>query len=260
MTSLQIALRLNAASCLGFGVVFVAVPGPTAAFLGTMPETLVLPIGAVLVLNGLHLAWASTRVRPIWPEILWFSLGDMLWWLASLGLLALGIWITSPAGTVAAWGTALLVAGLGLWQMLEVGRARTGLPAKAHLARIGQSWLGLPLWVKVWLFGLNAVFLLAVAFIPSEMARVVLTGYVASGPLLAGIAFAQGGLSRLAGLGHLVPWLPMLIWLGTNPSTGPAAAYAAMVIACTGICLAFDVYDTARWLRGERAVIGLEAQ
>ncbi len=260
MTSLQYALRLNAASCLVFGAVFAAIPQWVAVFLGSPPAWVILGIGIALLLNGAHLFFASLRRRPVWGEILWFSIGDMIWWLGALGLAATRTWVETPGGTVAAWAVAIVVAGLGLWQLTELGRARTGLGARPHLARIGRSWMGLPLWVRLWLFGLNGVFLAALAFVPSDMARVVLTGYVASGPLLAAFALAQGGLTRAAGLGHLLPWVPMLGWLAADFPAGAQGVYAGVLAVCAAICLGFDVYDTARWLKGERAVIGLLAQ
>lgn len=256
MTSLQFALRLNAASCIVFGTAFVLFAPEVSGFLGTMPDPLLFALGLVLLVNGGHLAWASVRERPIWGEVLWFSLGDMFWWLGSLALLATGFWISTPAGIFGAWAIAIAVGFLGLWQLVEFGRARTGLSKDAHFRRVGRSWLALPLWVKLWLFGLNGVFLFAFAFVPSDVARVVLTGYAASGPLLAGFALAQGGLTRLAGVGHIVPWVPMLVWLGLNFPAGETKSYVIVLFATVLICLLLDTVDTARWLSGERAVIG----
>ena len=166
----------------------------------------------------------------------------MIWWLGTLGtlgtlgLLATNAWIETPSGRAVVWAVAIVgaiveaivgaivVLMLGLWQLIELGRARTGLTAKAHLARIGRSWMGLPLWVKAWLFGLNAVFLAALAFLPSDFARVVPTGYVASGLLLAAFALVQGGLTRLTrlswGWGICCPgWR---CWAGWRPICPPA--------------------------------------
>lgn len=256
MTSLQLALRLNAASCLGFGAVFVLFAPGVSRLVGTVPVPVLLALGVLLLVNGGHLVLASLRTRPIWGEVLWFSLGDMTWWLGSLGLLATGLWITTPAGIIGAWVIASAVSCLGLWQLAELGRARTGLARQAHLRRLDRSWRALPRWVKLWLVGVNAVFLVALAFVPSDAARVVLTGYVASGPLLAGFALAQGGLTRLAGVGHILPWVPMLVWLGLNVPAGNAQLYTVILSATVVICLLFDIVDTARWLRGERAVTG----
>lgn len=257
MTSLSRALRLNAASCLGFGALFAILPGRTAAFLGDVPPVVFGGLGLALLVNGIHLAVASRRSHPRPAEILWFSIGDLAWWAATLGLLAAGIWITSPMGVVAAAIVALVVAGLGVTQLFLLGRHRSGLSAQAHLRRIGRSWWSLPTWVKAWLFALNALFLASPAVLPWAEARVVLIAYAASGPLLAGFAAFDGGLSRAMGIGHLVPWSPLLVWLATGIAVGdgPGSGFAQVLLVATAACLALDLADIVRWLRGERAIM-----
>ncbi len=48
-------------------------------------------------------------------------------------------------------------------------------------------------------------------------------------------------------------WLT--IWIGSSEAHGLALVYVVFVAAMTAICLAFDVYDLWRWVRGERAII-----
>ncbi len=259
MTSLTFFLRLNAASCLCFGALLIIFPGGTSALLGSAPPTVLVGVGALLLANGGHLLFASMRTRPIPAEILWFSVGDMAWWLATLVLIAERIWIYTPVGITLALLVAMGVAGLGLGQLFHLGLNRSGLPGGEHWRRIGRSWLSLPLWVKIWLFALNAVFLLSPIFLPWEAARIVLISYVASGPLLGAFAVFEGGLARSMGLAHLVPWVPMLVWLAIWNSNsdlhGLTLGYATLLAAMTAICLAFDVYDVWRWVRGDRAII-----
>jgi len=259
MTSLAFVLRLNAASCIGFGALFALRPGAIGDVLGSMPPVMLAGIGVGLLINGAHQLLASMRTRPVPAEILWFSLGDLAWWLATLGLIAAKIWITTSVGIELALVVALWVAGLGCVQLFLMGIERSGLTAAEHWRRIGRSWQSLPLWVKVWLFGLNAAFLLSPAFLPWETACVVLFAYLASGPLLFGFAVFEGGLTRATGLGHLVPWTPMLVWLViwivTGQGDSPAVSYAAMLAGVTFVCLAFDVFDLWRWGRGDRGVI-----
>lgn len=189
----------------------------------------------------------------------WFSLGDLAWWLATLSLIAAGTWITTPVGITLALGVAFCVAGLGCAQLFWLGLDRSGLTGREHWRRIARSWLSLPLWVKVWLLVLDAVFLSAPALLPTNVAGVVLLAYLASGPLLLGLVVLEGGLTRVLGLGHLVPWTPMLVWLviwmADAEVDGLTMSYAATLAAVTSICLAFDVYDLWRWSRGERGII-----
>jgi len=259
MISLAFVLRLNATSCLSFGALFMTNPSGVSSVLGNASPAVLVGLGAVLLVNGAHLLLASIRTRPFTAEILWFSMGDMAWWLATLTLIAAGVWITTPTGIALALLVALCVAALGLGQLLHLGRDGSGLRGRAHWRRIGHSWLSLPLWVKIWLFALNAAFLLSPVFLPWEAARIVLIAYVASGPLLGAFAVFEGGLTRAMGLAHLVPWVPMLVWLtiwiGSSEAHGLALGYAALLASMTTVCLAFDVYDLWRWARGEREIL-----
>ena len=49
MASLNLILRLNAASCLGFGTVFLVGSGTVSAFLGTVPPQVLVAIGVGLM-------------------------------------------------------------------------------------------------------------------------------------------------------------------------------------------------------------------
>lgn len=259
MTSLSLILRLNAASCFGFGLVFTILPDATATLLGTAPSGVVFGLGALLLGNGGHLALSSLRQKPVEAEILWFALGDMAWWLASLSLIAAGVWITTPLGAVLALSVATFVAAIGVAQLLALGRQRSGLSVSGHLWRIGQSWMSLPDWVKVWLFLLNAAFIAAPVLLPWNEARVVVIAYVASGPLLLAFAALAGGLTRAMGLGHIVPWGPLLVWLAPQAALlGEASTpslYAALLALVILVCLIFDFYDVFRWWKGEREIM-----
>lgn len=259
MTSAALILRRNAASCLGFGVLLLSTPRGVSFALGSAPPAVLVGLGVVLLINGAHLLLASMRARPIAAEILWFSMGDMAWWLATLSLIVAGVWITTPTGIALALLVALCVAGLGLAQLFQLGSSRSGLAPREHWRRIGHSWMSLPMWVKIWLSALNATFLLSPVFLPWEAASVVLTAYAASGPLLGAFATLEGGLTRAMGLAHLVPWVPMLgwltIWMIGSEASGLALSYAAFLAMATVICLSFDTYDLWRWIYGERAII-----
>lgn len=111
-------LRINAASCLGFGLGFILFSTAIGKFLGAFPPGLIFWLGVVLALNGLHLVWASLR-RPSVIEIRYFALGDFLWVALSLVIVAAGGWITSTGGVLVTLIVALGVGTLGVlqWQM-----------------------------------------------------------------------------------------------------------------------------------------------
>lgn len=258
MTSLALVLRLNALSCLGFGTLFIFWPTAVSNVIGNMPPIVLTLLGAVLVVNGVHLMAASLRRKVIWAEILWFSMGDLIWWLATLALIAFDVWVTTSLGITLAIAVAIGVTTMGVTQLFLLGVERSGLSAGAHWRQIGRSWLALPGWVKLWLFALNIVFLLSPVFLPWWIANVVLVSYVASGPLLLAYAVYGGGLTRIMGIGHLVPWLPLLVWLfivAMPTSNAMNLGFLWLLTVMTVVCLAFDVYDVWRWLRGDREIL-----
>jgi hypothetical protein len=132
---------------------------------------------------------------------------------------------------------------------------------------IGASWLSMKTWIKVWLFGVNGIFLAALAFWPDPIAKVSIAAYVASVPWLFAFVVAQRGLTRLLGLAHLIPWLPLLGYLLLRltsdrpgpqlmPGPGLLAIYTIVLAVVVGICLVLDVIDVWRWLRGEHFRLG----
>jgi hypothetical protein len=252
MDSLKFIMRWNAASCILFGLLFLALPEGVAAFLGAFPQAMVFVLGLGLMGNGVHLIAASRRAELRIPEVIWFSLGDLSWWLATLALIVANVWITSFAGIILAVIVATCVAGLGVTQLWMLGLHASGNTFNEHLKAIAVSWTALPLWVKVWLFLLNGVFLAAFVFLPSRVAEVALIAYVATGPLLAGQLGYDGGLRRILGLAHLVPWVPFLAWLIIMLD---GTMFATILIIVVAICLAFDVRDVWLFVKGDRAIM-----
>ncbi len=122
MITLSRLLQINAASCLGFGGLFLLQPTPIAHFLSPetpAPTLLLFILGAGLIAHGLHLLWVANQV-DIGRRLVWyFSLGDYLWVLGSLSLLVSGLWITSTPGFVCTLVVAAMVGGLGLLQQLR---------------------------------------------------------------------------------------------------------------------------------------------
>jgi len=137
--------------------------------------------------------------------------------------------------------------------------------------RIGYSWLAMKTWVKVWLFWLNIVLFSAVFFINEPLGQYTLLSLIPTVILLLVIAYHYGGLVRLLGLGHLIPWTPLLTYAILRLSThwvGPKIVltnspwlflWAILLVLSLAICLAFDLYDVLRWWRGERYILGSKA-
>jgi hypothetical protein len=127
MLTLKTLLRINAASCLGFGALFIALPQRVTAFLGAPPAPTVLLIilGALLIINGVHLLHTSCQALPPKALILYFSGGDFAWVVGTLALIAGGLWITRPAGVTAALLVGTGVGAMGLMQLVTRKRLET---------------------------------------------------------------------------------------------------------------------------------------
>ncbi len=127
MNRLRPVLRLNAASCLLFGLLFIAVPSPVAAFLADRnpaPEWLIMGLGIGLLLNGLGLFITARAPLPNRIMVRFFSIGDALWVLGTLVLLASGIWIDRVPGGVAALAVAAFVGAAGWMQWAAVSGSK----------------------------------------------------------------------------------------------------------------------------------------
>jgi len=137
--------------------------------------------------------------------------------------------------------------------------------------RVGYSWLAMKTWVKLWLFGLNAVLFSSMFFMDDPLGQYTLLSLVPTLVLILFMAYRYGGLVRLLGMGHLIPWIPLLLyaelrlsttWVGEKLSWVDSPllyGWTVTLVLCLAICLAFDAYDVVRWYRGERYVLGTKA-
>lgn len=122
MITLKNVLKANAASCIIFGLMFLWAPLEIALFLSNdapAPELVLFLLGAVLVINGLHLLWASVQTSPNKLLVWYFSFGDLLWAIGTIVLLIGGIWITTVFGIIAAIVVGMTVSVLGVLQALK---------------------------------------------------------------------------------------------------------------------------------------------
>jgi hypothetical protein len=122
MITLKNVLKANAASCIIFGLMFLWAPLEIALFLSNdapAPELVLFLLGAVLVINGLHLLWASVQTAPNKLLVWYFSFGDLLWAIGTIVLLIGGIWITTVFGIIAAIVVGMTVSVLGVLQALK---------------------------------------------------------------------------------------------------------------------------------------------
>jgi hypothetical protein len=142
------------------------------------------------------------------------------------------------------------------------------MKSRSLFQQIVASWISIKPWVKNWLFFLNSLFLVSVVFLNDPATKWILLAYVASAPLLAWMMMVKHGITRLLGMAHLIPWLPLLGYLVLRLTTGLVgaqvlierqpifASYLYLLSANISLCLLLDVWDMVRYFKGERYVFG----
>ena len=118
----------------------------------------------------------------------------------------------------------------------------------------GMGTLAWPWWLWVGLLGLvNGV--APLFFIGSDEARVVLAALLV-GAIVQMLIVSRLGFVRLLGIGHVVAWLPMLLWLVPRLSNldfgTPFGRWLFAVVVVDLASLAIDFVDVARYLAGDR--------
>jgi len=132
MDRLRLVLRLNAASCILFGLLFVVAPGSVATFLADRtiaPAAVVLVLGVALLANGGALLATARAQSPRRAMVRFFSVGDALWVVGTVILIACGVWIDRSAGIVAALAVAAFVGSAGWLQWAAVNEPGAGARA-----------------------------------------------------------------------------------------------------------------------------------
>lgn len=114
---LKTILIANALSCALFGVLFLASGAAVAAFLGNPPILVLQVLGAGLLINTAHLVFTAYQKTPTRRAVLYFALGDVLWVVATIVMLGLGLFITTSAGIRTAIAVAAFVGACGLGQL-----------------------------------------------------------------------------------------------------------------------------------------------
>jgi hypothetical protein len=113
-------------------------------------------------------------------------------------------------------------------------------------------------WIQIWLNVLVGVLALSVpfSFVRVE-ARWTLLGLVLG---VAGVVFlySQFGYSRILGLGHVIAWTPLVIYLLARRRQWRVAQtwsgkWIVAAVAVLLVSLAFDYVDVIRWVLGARA-------
>ena len=116
----------------------------------------------------------------------------------------------------------------------------------------------MPLWVQIWVTWLGLINTLSVAFLFSrsrtEIRWTLLAWIVAFTTLMAIFALQGQEMSRLMGLGHIIAWTPLVIYLwrrrGEIYLTYSSGVYLHLLFLTNLISLMFDYVDFVRFFLG----------
>lgn len=132
--------------------------------------------------------------------------------------------------------------------------------------RILRSNFSLPLWVILWIY----LFL-----VPANLSGLLLLNYesgfwvavLGAGAIAINVVilFLNGGFSKVLAISHLLLWIPLQIILFYRYFLVPNLSsfeqnYILIILAINGISIAFDIYDTKEWVKGNRDVVGFPGE
>jgi len=126
------------------------------------------------------------------------------------------------------------------------------------LKAIWGSFNALPLWVKLWMI---------LILVPINLATILFTGQ-AFGKIIASLAvlgmgfniiplIAERGFGKAMAIPHVILWVPLviIILLKALPiATGGYLIFLITLLIINIISLLFDIPDSIKWLKGDRAV------
>lgn len=117
MKDVKFIMRLNAFSCILFGLVFLLLPRQASEFVSGLGSHTVFftTVGIGLFFNGMHLIFSAAR-GPKKLELLYFSIGDFLWVAATVVGIGLRYVVTTASGIVVALMVAMMVGMFGYKQ------------------------------------------------------------------------------------------------------------------------------------------------
>lgn len=115
------------------------------------------------------------------------------------------------------------------------------------MSLLWKAWL-------TWLFVLNAV--VPAFFFEEVLAKVTLLAFVVA-PVIGVVLAAKTGFTRILGLMHFgwFAYIPFAILRVGEVSEPSYRSWLYATLVTNGTCLAIDVIDVFRYLRGERAPV-----
>lgn len=130
-SAFRTAVRANAVFCGVSGVLIAVFAESLAALMGAGPPGFYLVLGILLAVYAVHLAVTSRREGLGRGEAVLIVIGDVVWVVASVAVVATGI--LTPAGVAGVLVVAAVVGGFALWQWRALrGAVRGPVPTEGE--------------------------------------------------------------------------------------------------------------------------------
>jgi len=125
---------------------------------------------------------------------------------------------------------------------------------------VNEIFAATPIWVMAWMAIMGLVMTAAVPFAVKDWrARITILAMIGN-LIFMGALLSRFGYTRILGLAHVVFWTPLLAYLWKTRKAYPeriwTGRWVKAAIAIIFISLLFDYSDIARYLLGDRAVLG----
>lgn len=128
----------------------------------------------------------------------------------------------------------------------------TAVEKPGRAASIMPSYGGLPTWVKIWMnFILGPVNLATLAFLNQPGSAVIAALAIGGMFLTVAIVIASGGFTKLASVGHILPWTPLVTILVFARPEGSTIyqVFLTVLLTINVISLVFDYNDLRIWIK-----------
>jgi len=118
-----------------------------------------------------------------------------------------------------------------------------------------RELLGQPWWLVIWIAWMGLVNMAAAAFAGRSEARWTLAAFAAAFVTM-NVLYMAFGYVRLLGLGHVLFWTPLLVYLWPRLRRYDASTsfglWLRVLFATNGLSLVVDYLDVIRYLLGYR--------
>ena len=125
-----------------------------------------------------------------------------------------------------------------------------------RVARIMQSYEGLPTWVKIWMnFVLGPINLATLFFLNQPNGALIAALAIGGMVLTVALVVANAGFKKIVAAGHVLPWVPLIALIAFARPDGSDLyqTFLGVLLIANSISLLFDLNDVRIALSSQEA-------